>query len=417
MCLFLLCGLHRVLLGAPSLGGDAFELEPLTTHGMSAHDVEHAPEGTFRTVFLSFGGVRGSDIGERFQPHFSRTSQTPPPVPGFTPPSSKWIQEVHACVQEDFAPFDVLVTTDKRVWEATPVAARTTVAFVAGNPLAGYIAFGFVGGFGDTRSEPTFVMPDLMLRSSKISCELASHTIGHTLGLHHDGTDDAEYYTGHGSGRHPYWSPIMGISDMAMVSQWSRAHYPGANQDEDDIAVMAAALRVRHDIGPDALISPSALPPPREHTLAPLSAHLIQYLTERSGWNLPWPPVGERAPDGVISSADDVDVVYFQVLPGWDAESSKSGPTRLLINSVQFANLNIQVEIYLLTPNNVTLLHSDSPPYSMDVRYSLPVGLGPCWVGLAITGVGDPERGPSLGFPDYGSLGQYSIHLVPPTPT
>jgi hypothetical protein len=63
--------------------------------------------------------------------------------------------------------------------------------------------------------------------------ECAAHEVGHTLGLTHDGAAKATYYTGHGD-----WAPIMGTTYNKPVAQWSKGEYTGANNTQDDIAVI-----------------------------------------------------------------------------------------------------------------------------------------------------------------------------------
>ena len=76
-----------------------------------------------------------------------------------------------------------------------------------------------------------------------IVAQAASHEAGHTLGLHHDGTQTAPYYAGTSA-----WGPIMGSSRNRAVSQFSQGEYAGANNTQDDFAVIQAnGLPLRAD--------------------------------------------------------------------------------------------------------------------------------------------------------------------------
>jgi len=75
--------------------------------------------------------------------------------------------------------------------------------------------------------------------NEKYVAEAISHEAGHNTGLHHDGTSSQGYYTGHGSGA-TGWAPIMGVGYSKELVQWSKGEYTGANNKEDDYAVMAA---------------------------------------------------------------------------------------------------------------------------------------------------------------------------------
>ena len=74
-------------------------------------------------------------------------------------------------------------------------------------------------------------------QTAKTMGEAASHEAGHTFGLSHDGGSvSPNYYDGHGA-----WAPIMGrpIDPARPVTQWSRGEYSGANNYEDDLAIIA----------------------------------------------------------------------------------------------------------------------------------------------------------------------------------
>src|SRR5207253_2238246 len=66
--------------------------------------------------------------------------------------------------------------------------------------------------------------------------------------LRYDGT---EYYTGHGT-----WAPIMGNGYNAPVTQWSRGFYAGANNNQNDVAIIGAITGFRTDEGGDGWASP-----------------------------------------------------------------------------------------------------------------------------------------------------------------
>ena len=93
----------------------------------------------------------------------------------------------------------------------------------------------YVGGFGEAIAQPAFVFANALGGGEKSYAEAATHEIGHTLGLDHDGTASSEYYAGHGS-----WAPIMGVGYSRPVVQFSIGEYTGANRNEDDLAIMAA---------------------------------------------------------------------------------------------------------------------------------------------------------------------------------
>ncbi len=108
----------------------------------------------------------------------------------------------------------------------------------------------YIGVFDDTSNyyKPALVFYDrLGAGNEKYVAEAISHEAGHNMGLHHDGSSTTSYYQGHGSGA-TGWAPIMGMGYYQSLVQWSKGEYPGANNKEDDFAVMASnGLPLRAD--------------------------------------------------------------------------------------------------------------------------------------------------------------------------
>ncbi|QBX55515.1 hypothetical protein EXE58_08660 [Nocardioides seonyuensis] len=190
--------------------------------------------------------------------------------PAFSDAERAAIQEIWARVAEDFAPFDVDVTT------ADPGDAALRTDFsgdtVFGTRLvvsdsaqaSSLICQDNCGGVAlldaittpSSVAEPAWVFSALNSQSPKAIAEAASHEVGHTFGLRHDGfgrseTDWDEYYSGQGT-----WAPIMGSAYSAPVSQWSNGFYNGATNSEDDVAKIAAIAGHRTDEGGDGWASP-----------------------------------------------------------------------------------------------------------------------------------------------------------------
>ena len=91
-----------------------------------------------------------------------------------------------------------------------------------------------------------FVYSDVMYNSPKYISDSASHEVGHTLGLHHDGTNVSGYYLGHGSGA-VGWAPIMGMAYYKNLAQWSKGEYLAANNPEDDLQLISQHVPYRPD--------------------------------------------------------------------------------------------------------------------------------------------------------------------------
>src|ERR1041384_1861554 len=128
------------------------------------------------------------------------------------------IQYIWQRVAEDYAPFDVDVTTEDpgvdklRRTSSSAVYYGVRVVISPTNWYGGGGGVAYVGVFNyisSTDKYDTCWVFTLQLgpNGEKAIAEAASHEAGHTLGLHHDGlTDGTEYYRGHGTS-----APIMGV--------------------------------------------------------------------------------------------------------------------------------------------------------------------------------------------------------------
>lgn len=158
------------------------------------------------------------------------------------------IQAIWQQVAEDYAPFEVDVTTEDPGIEALRKTSPTDETYGQrvviggdsawiGGPFGGVAE---IGTFNWDSDVPCFVFPaHLSNGDAKSTAEASSHEAGHTLGLFHDGVlphdgiPGLSYYYGHGN-----WAPIMGVAYNREVSHWSKGDYPFANNQEDDLAII-----------------------------------------------------------------------------------------------------------------------------------------------------------------------------------
>lgn len=281
------------------------------------------------------------------------------------------IKELWIRVAEDFLPFEINITTDLRVYEAAQETRRQRIIFThttTAHPNSGGVAY--IGSFNWGGDYPAWVF----LTHPQECAEAASHEIGHTLGLYHDGQErDSEwvsYYYGHFS-EYLEWAPIMGCAYTSQASQWSRGEYEYANNLQDDLAVITdenneVAFR-EDDTG-------ETFPTSRWLMLA-------------AG--------GSARGEGVIERTADVDSFAFETLGGrveFTAMPAAIGPNLALAISLTDSNGSIIVET-----NDPTVL-------SGSISADLPAGV----YLVKVRGVGraDPLNS---GFSDYASLGYYSI--------
>ncbi|WIA29692.1 hypothetical protein OEZ86_012174 [Tetradesmus obliquus] len=145
-------------------------------------------------------------------------------------------------VAEDYAPFDVDVTT-------IPPGATIESRYIfraciggdgTGTGLEQYGAAGWsrLNTFGEANPPPVLIFSQKNYNIPKYVWEAISHELGHTFGLSHDGDAVSGVYSrGWGD-----WAPIMGVGYERPLSQWSKGDYSGATNPEDDTFILASKL-------------------------------------------------------------------------------------------------------------------------------------------------------------------------------
>lgn len=304
------------------------------------------------------------------------------------------IKMIWARVTEDFAPFNVNVTTvepsiddlrnsggsDTR-W-GIRVVITDDVAF-GGN----YGGYAYPGSFIWSTDTPAFVFnQDLLGIAEVVMSEATSKVVGISLGLNYDGVVGSSNYIGHGIGA-TSWAPIMGTSHFRSVTQWDNGEFfnatsngPSANfgRGPDDLAVITTynGFGYRPDTVGDTLVDATPL------TVSGSSVSAA----------------------GIIEKREDIDVYSF---------ITGAGPVSINVNPAMGANLDIKADLYnsagnlVMTANNLAALNA-----TLDL--TLPEDI--YYLKVDGVGVGNPLINPPTGYTDYGSIGQYRItgSIVPP---
>lgn len=280
------------------------------------------------------------------------------------------IQQAWASVAEDFAPFNVDITTQDPGVEGLRRTTSTDTSYgirvvVGSNTWLNVSNSGFakIGSFNWNSDTPAYCFTDAYTPTKQIA-ECISHESGHTVGLLHDGATGTDYYSGHGN-----WAPIMGDSYGRAVTQWSRGQYPGANQFQDDLAVIGGYL----GWVPDDYVGSTA-------TTATLPAG-----TTRSG-QLSW---GSGEYDAFKFSLSGTRTVNIQSWEGYQMVDTN-------------ANMRLQ-----LTNASGTVMYTISPGGNTRTNMTVTLGAGTYFV--FIDGVG--EGNTTTGYTNYGSLGCYNVLL------
>ena len=242
----------------------------------------HSKPGSAHTIFLDFDGthVAGTGWNDEGLPAGDYVGWDPSGNGYSTFSSSEQdvIQSVWQRVSEDYAPFDVDVTTqdpgDARLASAFASRALVTEDATAWQSLcdSGCGGIAYMGAFDLAGADHAYTQPAWIFTGgttdeAKGIAEAVTHEVGHNMGLDHDGLGYQDpthintqlgYYEGHAN-----WAPIMGASYYHPVSQWSHGEYSNAgNPLEDDVAVIAAStLGLRADEAGGTVATAAPLPP------------------------------------------------------------------------------------------------------------------------------------------------------------
>lgn len=350
----------------------------------------HSKPGSTKTIYLDFNGHTVS--GTAWNSYFNLGStynasgySQDADYTTFNNAEMDVIQSVWQRVSEDYAPFDVDITTE---FPAAGVLERssstdnvygtravvTDDANIQSKCKCGGIAYvGVFNIYGTSHEDyqPAWIFTAGVGKGAKNITEALSHEVGHNLGLSHDGKDTAGYYVGTAG-----WAPIMGVGYYEGLTQWSRGEYTGATNTEDDFAVMSSyGAVIRADEDSNSAASSRVL----NSTLS-----------------------------GIIASDSDED--WFTFTPG------ASGDVTITANPAPTSpNLDIQMSLYrstdLVTPvasNNPTMVDiaTDSiGGLNAAVTYTVAAGTT-YYVKVEGVGNGDPL---STGYSGYGSVGNYQI--------
>jgi hypothetical protein len=307
------------------------------------------------------------------------------------------IAEIWHRVAEDYAPFDIDVTTeapasfDARTGRV--VITEDQQANGAAMPSAGAGGVAYINVFGASNYasyySPALVYADnLGPNVSTYIAEAASHEFGHNLGLSHDGTTGGTtYYGGQGTGM-VSWAPIMGNGYYNNVTQFSKGEYSGANQTQDDLAIIAGKLGWRADDHGNAIGAGTALSVGADGSIDSSNPELDPYnlLPQNKG---------------IVNNAADVDVFTFAagsgplsltVRPAWDAfeRTSRRG-----------ANLDVSIELRDAAGN---LVAAGDPTNDTYASVSASVAAGTYH--LLVRGTGNAVTP----YSSYDSFGEYFIN-------
>lgn len=404
----------HMTLESPSPAGDIEPLAEAAAVPVSPFPVSlvfHSRPGAPNVLFLNFAGDSISNT--EWNTTLARAVipalpfSTDADAATFSDAEQAAIKNVWMRMAEDYAPFNVDVTTERPaafgLRTAHVLITRNTDANGEVNPssTAGGVAYVNVFNTGSyARYRPAWVYANNLANTESYIAEAASHEAGHNFGLSHDGkTDGTVYYGGHGSGD-TSWGPIMGTGYNRNVSQWSKGEYYLANNLQDDLSVISGKLSYRAD--DHANTTSSATPLVLSGGTAIVST---TPLTDPAG--------AQTANKGVLERNTDVDVFSF---------NTGAGGVTLAVNpwimpaGYRGGNLDVLLELV----NAAGTLVAATNPASLttaQIKATLPAGR--YYLFVRNTGSGNPTNAAPTGYTAYASMGQYfitgSVASVAPT--
>jgi hypothetical protein len=174
------------------------------------------------------------------------------------------IHDVWAYVAEDYAPFNINVTTADPGSYPDGVALKVVVG---GDGLWTGGTFGgisYVGAFTNSTPNVSFVFPPNLANTTRYIADAAAHEAGHAFGLDHQSEYAGEtLVTAYSSGPGDDTAPLMGLSYVATRSLWwygtSRESPTTFQNDMEVIASSANGFGYRADDHGDTAEAPTAL--------------------------------------------------------------------------------------------------------------------------------------------------------------
>jgi hypothetical protein len=363
---------------------EALEDRLVLNHPLSAIPALHSDPAAAAKLYLDFDGHFESTWGGWYDPvlgtHWGGWENVTTPAydtdgdpTTFSDGELAAIREIWARVAEDYAPFNLDVTTVDPGNFADRVGMRIAIGGSSmdwyGSPTFGVTIF---GSYTDpTQVNTGYVFSDNVSGDPRLVADGVSHEAGHAYGLAHQSTFDAngnkiqEYST---NGDSTVVAPLMGDPSRAARSTW----WYGLNHDgnwQDDMAIIASAnngFGYRADDHGDTFATASSL------------------TADGASWSV----------SGIIEQPTDRDV--FRLDTG--------GSITVRVDPAAFGpNLDPTVSLFDSAGNLIASAEPNATdPGDLSAELTATVASGTYYVVVGSHG-------------DYGDVGQYTVTVNPPT--
>lgn len=365
--------------------------KPQVPQGVEVRKLQSLPSAP-AVIFLNFDGGTYSVQNENFTYTASGKSDDD-------------IYAIWALVKEDYIPFNVNVTTDKALFEATALDRRTQVIISPTLKRQGFAGWSFRQIDDDGLAE------SMSAGNWRTIGEIVTHEAGHSVGNAHSKFYDSQgalkdYYGGQG-----FWGPIMGDSPHPLT-QWDRGEFQSAYYSADNLGNFGLSWKddqYNIDKYVDRLLFIGQM-------MDVNNTGFPQYRSDPHGNDIASATSINIESDGSILNTQNTGAIILRDdLDFFKLKLTESSRVQLNIKPDSVApNLNILAKLHdaqgntIKTSNPISqgLVSDVDFKINLDASFDTTLAAGDYFVSIEGTGEGNPK---TTGFSDYGSLGQYNL--------